>query len=332
MHLEKKRHIGTRGGAGRHAVIAHRSPLTAHRSPLTAQPSALSPHAKAAAHTHLHTYLHEHTRSRGIGRFSDERDDASQPLLDSQFGHCAQELLNLLLVGAGVSNVFDGARDLGGGFVLRGVPHRPPVGLLSELEALRYLQVGTYFKQPTHPIWVVASESHYSILFALSASVQATDAISQLEERLLAAFNEFDQEGNGFISAEHLPTLIAALPQWQPPPIEELRTKLDPDGTSLLVWDAFQRVMMPLHPTAAELLQAGGGAAQPAAAASAAIELYHYNGLGAKGHAHKRALRRLEVQPGARPPGPPLQGLAAIIATRWKDPVVAHEGPPPSIN
>ena len=51
-------------------------------------------------------------------------------------------MLNLLLVGAATSNVFDGARDLGGGFVLRGVPCRPAVGLLSELESLRYLQVG----------------------------------------------------------------------------------------------------------------------------------------------------------------------------------------------
>ena len=77
---------------------------------------------------------------------------------------------------------------------------RRPVGLLSQLEALRYLEVGHYFKQPSHPIWVVASESHYSLLFATSNAVQATDPISRLEERLLAAFNEFDREGNGFIS------------------------------------------------------------------------------------------------------------------------------------
>ena len=37
--------------------------------------------------------------------------------------------------------MFDGERDLGGGLVLRGVATRPAVGLLSELEALRYLQV-----------------------------------------------------------------------------------------------------------------------------------------------------------------------------------------------
>jgi surfactin synthase thioesterase subunit len=128
--------------------------------------------------------------TRGVGRFSEERDDPSQPLLDPQFGHCSQEVLNLLLLGVGVSNVFDGSRDLGGGFMLRGVPLRPPVGLLSELEALRYLQVGSFFKQPVHPIWVVASESHYSILFALTTRVQAVGARAALEERLLAAFSE----------------------------------------------------------------------------------------------------------------------------------------------
>jgi hypothetical protein len=232
------------------------------------------------------------------------------------------------------------------------------------------LQVGSHFKQPIHPIWVVASESHYSILFALTASVQAVDALSALEERLLAAFSEFDQvicarpslsspeyesdtttpvspvtalasdyrrsllirvalqEGNGFISSEHLPTVLASLPQWQTPPADEVRAKMDPDSTSLIIWDAFQRVMMPLHPRVAELQQAGNDTH----AAPSSIELYHYNGLGAAGHAHKRALKRLDVQPGARPVGPAPQGLAAIIATRWKDALVSHEGAPPSIN
>lgn len=39
--------------------------------------------------------------TRGVGRFSEERDDVSQPLLDAQFGHCSQEVLNLLLVRVG---------------------------------------------------------------------------------------------------------------------------------------------------------------------------------------------------------------------------------------
>ena len=269
--------------------------------------------------------------TRTVPRFSEERDDPSQPLLDPQFGHCSQEILNLLLLGVGTSNVFDGAKDLGGGFVLRGVPRRPPVGLLSQLEALRYLQVGAYFKAPIHPIWVVASESHYSLLFALSDSVQATDAISRIEERLQQAFSTFDQEGNGFISSEHLPTLVASLPQWQCPPIEELRSTLDPDKCSLIVWDSFQRVMMPLHPDAAEHVklqrqqeeaqqQAQGFSASASnqRGANSAFVMYHYNGLGARGHESKRALRKLDVLPSGGAGQPAVEGLAACIATRWK--------------
>lgn len=37
--------------------------------------------------------------SRGLGPFTAERDDASRPLIDPQFGHCSQEGLNLLLLG-----------------------------------------------------------------------------------------------------------------------------------------------------------------------------------------------------------------------------------------
>lgn len=76
------------------------------------------------------------------------------------FGHCAQELMNLLLVGQATSNVFDGEMPLGdsgsgssgGGssadseskgdsMMLRGVPNRANVGYLTQLEALRYCQV-----------------------------------------------------------------------------------------------------------------------------------------------------------------------------------------------
>ena len=277
--------------------------------------------------------------TRTVARFCGERDDASLPLLDPQFGHCSQEVLNLLLLGCGVSNVFDGSRDLGGGFVLRGVPRRPPVGMLSQLEALRYLQVGTYYKEPRFPIWIVASESHYSILFALTASVQATDELSQLEGRLLEAFSEHDQEGNGFISSEHLETLVRSLPQWVTPPLDELRLQLDPERSSLILWDAFQRVMTPLHPKAAEAAAAGGGGgggggAGGDSARRAPHRLYHYNGLAARGHAHKRALRLLEVTPNSAAGQPAFGGggLASCIATRWKDAAVTYEGPEPSIN
>ena len=55
-------------------------------------------------------------------------------------------------------------RARSGGLVLRGITARPPVGLLSELEALRYIEVGSRLKGPASPLWVVASQTHYSLL------------------------------------------------------------------------------------------------------------------------------------------------------------------------
>eukprot|EP00438_Fugacium_kawagutii_P035221 Skav227180 [mRNA] locus=scaffold2048:13486:15089:+ [translate_table: standard] len=88
-------------------------------------------------------------------------DDSSTPLI-GRFGHCSQELVNLMLIGESTSrlvtmNVFDGTRWLGddpsSGFLVRqlwinkpGVDSErvgvPQVGLLSELETYRYLSVG----------------------------------------------------------------------------------------------------------------------------------------------------------------------------------------------
>mmetsp|Transcript_34526 Transcript_34526/g.79821 ORF Transcript_34526/g.79821 Transcript_34526/m.79821 type:complete len:436 (+) Transcript_34526:52-1359(+) len=44
--------------------------------------------------------------------------------LTGQFGHCNQELINLLLCGCATSNVFDGTVDMGEGFVVSGIPVR----------------------------------------------------------------------------------------------------------------------------------------------------------------------------------------------------------------
>ena len=46
--------------------------------------------------------------------------------------------------------------------------------------------------------------------------------------------------------------------------------------------------------------------------------MYHYNGLGARGHESKRALRKLDVLPSGGAGQPAVEGLAACIATRWK--------------
>lgn len=54
-----------------------------------------------------------------------------------EHGYCSQELVNLLLTGQAVTNVFNGEQDCGGK-VLKGIQSRARVGLLTLLEWHRY--------------------------------------------------------------------------------------------------------------------------------------------------------------------------------------------------
>ena len=94
--------------------------------------------------------------------------------LVDRHGYASQEAVNLLLVGRAHTNVFDGERRMeddvagsGDAVVLRGIPARGDLGFLTLHEAYGYYTVGTHLKAPRSPVWVVYSESHYSVLFAL---------------------------------------------------------------------------------------------------------------------------------------------------------------------
>ena len=76
--------------------------------------------------------------SRGIPNVQGDMDDFTAKLT-SNFGHCSQELINLLLTGQAVSNVFDHTLRPSGELICRGIQTRPDIGYLSQLEAMRYL-------------------------------------------------------------------------------------------------------------------------------------------------------------------------------------------------
>ncbi|KAM8936015.1 putative ubiquitin carboxyl-terminal hydrolase MINDY-4 isoform 2-T6 [Lycaon pictus] len=86
-------------------------------------------------------------------------------------GYCTQELVNLLLTGKAVSNVFNDVVELDSGngniTLLKGIAARSDIGFLSLFEHYNVCQVGCFLKTPRFPIWVVCSESHFSILFSL---------------------------------------------------------------------------------------------------------------------------------------------------------------------
>jgi len=96
-------------------------------------------------------------------------DDASSRLI-GKHDYCTQEMVNLLLHGRAVSNVFNDAMLLDK-LELRGPNKRNEIGFLSLFEHYKSCEVGSYYKTPKYPIWVVCSESHFSVLFALRKDI-----------------------------------------------------------------------------------------------------------------------------------------------------------------
>lgn len=110
--------------------------------------------------------------THGIDAVRNEADVSEEVSMVAAHGYCSQEAVNLLLTGTANSNVFDSSKCLGSddsnpGLSLRGVQFRPKVGFLTLFEAFGSLEVGSHFKNPEWPVWVVHAESHYSVLFGL---------------------------------------------------------------------------------------------------------------------------------------------------------------------
>jgi hypothetical protein len=106
--------------------------------------------------------------SRGIENIRNDMDEREGRLM-GRHSYCTQEMVNLVLLGAAISNLHDGNLDLGGEppKILKGVRLQPLVGQLSLFEHYQNLKVGEYCKSPKYSIWVICSESHYSVAFCL---------------------------------------------------------------------------------------------------------------------------------------------------------------------
>jgi len=166
--------------------------------------------------------------------------------LTGQFGHCNQELINLLLCGCATSNVFDGTVDMGGGFVVGGIPRRCPIGYLTELESLRYCSVGSFYKTPKYPIWVVGSQSHFSVLFGMDMSSITESTSDGVLRKCRGAFMTVDTAANGFIEVCALDKVLSKIPTLYnsiggPNNVPTLAASLEISGAGIILWDDFWR-------------------------------------------------------------------------------------------
>ncbi|XP_069815363.1 probable ubiquitin carboxyl-terminal hydrolase MINDY-4 [Dendropsophus ebraccatus] len=114
--------------------------------------------------------------SRTFDLVQKDFDDPTNCLIGAH-AYCTQELVNLILGGRAVSNVFNDVMELDSGngniTVLKGISGRSDIGFLSLFEHYNVCQVGSYLKTPKYPIWVVCSESHFSVLFCLKKELMS---------------------------------------------------------------------------------------------------------------------------------------------------------------
>ena len=172
--------------------------------------------------------------TRGLQNILDDMDMKENSLL-TEHGYASQEFINIILVGKATSNVFDGDKDMGDNFILKGIHKQSEIGFLTLFEAYGYFQVGAHLKSPKLPIWIVCSESHYSVLFS-------TDMTNVKKKQLvfdLVYYDELAKQEDDIILTAKLnqykgPVDLQKTKEMIPPIDAVIRTKWD---MALVSWN-----------------------------------------------------------------------------------------------
>ena len=120
--------------------------------------------------------------TRGVEKVHADMDSPDTALMAAH-GYCSQEMVNLLLTGQASSNVFDNQIELGSGTdstLLKGIQRPSEIGLLTLYEHYQSCSVGKFLKNPLHPIWLICSESHFSVMFMEGEREKDTEGSVQL--------------------------------------------------------------------------------------------------------------------------------------------------------
>uniref|UniRef100_A0A671M0D2 Ubiquitin carboxyl-terminal hydrolase MINDY n=1 Tax=Sinocyclocheilus anshuiensis TaxID=1608454 RepID=A0A671M0D2_9TELE len=237
-------------------------------------------------------FLYSVILTKGIENIKNEIEDTSEPLIDPVYGHGSQSLINLLVTGHAVSNVWDGDRECSG-MKLRGIHQQASVGFLTLMESLRYCKVGAFLKSPKFPIWILGSETHLSVFFTKEMALVAPESPSEQARRV---FQTFDPEDNGFIPDTLLEDVMKALDLVSEPDyVNLMKSKLDPEGLGIILLGQFLQEFFPNQDSVIP----------------DSFPVYHYNGLKQSNHNEKVSY---------------VEGTALVIG--FEDPMVRTDDTP----
>jgi len=253
--------------------------------------------------------------TRTAATLKGDMDDPSTPLI-GRFGHCSQELVNLMLIGEATSNVFDGTRWLGddpsSGFLVRGVDSErvglPQIGFLSELEPMRYLAVGMLYKNPDFPIWVLGSPTHYTMIFSAQRADSQLSDEARLEQQVKKVFVENSIDEGGLAMSTSLSKMLetlgiaALLPEAQRETVRE----------EVVLWEDFRR-----------WVSGQFNVATSAEKSFKKIKLFLYDGQDPPGPSLKAvAVEVSDIDPSLASGGSEGDAFVATLHTRWPDAAV----------
>lgn len=194
--------------------------------------------------------------------------DTTDPLIDETYGYGSQSLINLMITGKAVTYVWDNLQDVGG-LKLKGLDKQSEIGFITLMEHLRYCTVGSFYKNPIHPIWVLGSETHLTVLFSDEKSLVSPETKSEEARRV---FKSYDPDGNNFISVSSLRDVLSALSLVSDQEYVDIMTKkLDSENLGIILLNAFMDEFFPKEESSVPDM----------------FQLIHYNGL-ARSNVHKQ--------------------------------------------
>ncbi|RDD42599.1 Protein FAM188A [Trichoplax sp. H2] len=200
--------------------------------------------------------------SKGLESIQNDREETAEPLIDPTFGYGSQSLINLMITGSAVANIWDNTRNIDG-LVLFGIQKQPQIGFLSLMEHLRYCEVGSFLKNPANPIWILSSAEHLTVLFSTDRSLACTE---DPRSEAIRTFLKYDETENGFIPNEKLGNVMEELGlETDIEYVSYMAKCLDQDSLGIILLKNFLNEFFPSVESDSEFTKN--------------FTLYHYNGL-----------------------------------------------------
>ncbi|KXJ12642.1 ubiquitin carboxyl-terminal hydrolase MINDY-3 homolog [Exaiptasia diaphana] len=265
-------------------------------------------------------FLYSMILTRGIELIKSEMSDPGEPLVDENFGYGSQTLINLLMTGKAVSNVWNLSKAVGG-LELKGIPKQSEIGFLTILEAHRYCEVGSFLKCPIYPIWLLGSETHITVLFCVDQSLTGIESPKEEAERV---FKSFDEQENGFIKSDKLLEVMEKLGfETDPEYVKFMKTRLDPDSIDVILLPHFMDEFFPGESNQSQWTNP--------------FAVYHYNGLGIKSSTSpSKKVMFIEGMASIEPTDTSYiaeEEIVTCLRTKWSGITVAWQSRfPPSLN